>query len=114
MDGVTILNTIELTNASLGVFVALVITGLLFLTLMSVVPETDSPKTNNLVIFLIASSAIAFIVCIGIAAYQSENHKTGELQYEVTIDDSVSMTEFNKKYEIVEQRGDIFVVKERK
>lgn len=52
-----------------------------------------------------------YIVC---GASQNENHKTGELQYEVTIDDTVSMTEFNKKYEIIEQRGDIFVVKEKR
>lgn len=113
MDGVTILNTIELTAPSPGVIVTLVVTGLLFLILISV-PETSSSKTDNLVIFLIVSSAIAFLVCMSIVIYQSDNHKTGKLQYEVTIDDSVSMTEFNKKYEIVEQRGDIFVVNERK
>lgn len=54
-----------------------------------------------------------FIGCALVSCHQSKNHKTGELQYELTIDDTVSMTEFNKKYEIVEQRGDIFVVKER-
>ena len=112
MDGVTILNTIELTGTSPGAFVTLVITGLLFLILMSCA-EPINPKADGLVIFLIASSAIAFLVCMGIMVYQSENRKTGELQYEVTIDDTVSMTEFNKKYEIIEQRGDIFVVKER-
>ena len=54
-----------------------------------------------------------FIGCAFVSWHQSESHKTGKLQYEVTIDDIVSMTEFNKKYEIIEQRGDIFVVKER-
>lgn len=112
MDGVTILNTIEVTAISPGAFVTLVITGLLFLILTSRA-ESINLKADGLVIFLIASSAIAFLVCMGIMVYQSENRKTGELQYEVTIDDTVSMTEFNKKYEIIEQRGDIFVVKER-
>lgn len=35
-----------------------------------------------------------------------------ETTYEVTIDENVSLKEFNEKYEIVEQRGDIYVVKE--
>lgn len=63
--------------------------------------------------FLLVVDAIVILVCMAIVTYPSENHKTGKLQYEVTIDNSVSMTEFNKKYEIVEQRGDIFVVKKR-
>ena len=56
---------------------------------------------------------IVFIGCVFVSWRQSENHKTGEIRYEVTIDDTVSMIEFNKNYEIIEQRGDIFVVKER-
>lgn len=44
--------------------------------------------------------------------------KTGEptkyeTQYKITIDDSVSMTEFLDKYEIVDQDGKIYTVKER-
>lgn len=36
-----------------------------------------------------------------------------EVRYEVTIDDSVSMKEFTNKYEIIEQRGEIYVVREK-
>jgi uncharacterized protein YqgC (DUF456 family) len=36
-----------------------------------------------------------------------------EVQYEITIDDSVSMKEFTNKYEIIEQRGEIYVVREK-
>jgi hypothetical protein len=36
-----------------------------------------------------------------------------EVQYEITIDDSVSMTELTNKYEIIEQRGKIYVVREK-
>lgn len=105
MDGVTILNTIELTDASFGTVVILVITGVVFFILLFCMWLTSGSKVDNLLFFLFVVDAIA--------AYQSENYKTVEIQYEVTIDDSVSMTEFNKKYEIVEQLGDIFVVKER-
>jgi Na+/proline symporter len=36
-----------------------------------------------------------------------------ETQYKVTIDDSVSLTEFMDKYEIIDQEGKIYTVRER-
>ena len=36
-----------------------------------------------------------------------------ETQYKVTIDDSVPMTEFTNKYEIIDQDGKIYIVRER-
>ena len=36
-----------------------------------------------------------------------------ETHYKVTVDDSVSMTEFLDKYEIIDQEGKIYTVKER-
>ena len=36
-----------------------------------------------------------------------------ETQYKVTIDDSVSVNEFNEKYEIIDQEGKIYTVRER-
>ena len=33
--------------------------------------------------------------------------------YEVMIDDDVSLNDFNEKYEVVEQRGKIYVVQEK-
>ena len=36
-----------------------------------------------------------------------------ETQYKVTIDDSVSMNDFNEKYEIVDQDGRIYTVREK-
>ena len=38
---------------------------------------------------------------------------TGKYQYEVTIDDNISMKEFNEHYEIIEQRGEIYVINEK-
>jgi hypothetical protein len=34
-------------------------------------------------------------------------------QYEVTISEEVNLIEFNEKYEIIDQRGDIYVIQER-
>ena len=34
-------------------------------------------------------------------------------QYEVTIDDTVSFTELNDKYEVIEQRGKIWILEDK-
>ena len=49
MDGVTILNTIELTAASSGTVVTLFITGVVFIILLLCRTSTDSSKVDNLV-----------------------------------------------------------------
>lgn len=36
-----------------------------------------------------------------------------ETHYKVTVDESVSMTEFNEKYEVLEQEDKIYIVRER-
>lgn len=36
-----------------------------------------------------------------------------ETHYKVIVDDSVSMTEFNEKYEVLKQEGKIYTVRER-
>ena len=53
---------------------------------------------------------ISFALGIGIAIKTDEIIDT---EYEVIISDEVSMNEFNEKYEIVEQRGKIYTIKER-
>ena len=54
---------------------------------------------------------IAFCSAIGLGT--SSYGAKEETRYHVTIDDSVSMIEFSEKYEIIEQRDKIFIVKER-
>ena len=38
---------------------------------------------------------------------------TGRCQYEATIDDTVSFTKLNDKYEVVEQRGKIWILEDK-
>lgn len=52
---------------------------------------------------------IIFMICIGY------NHsKLDHVEYQVTISDDVPMVEFNSKYEIVNQNGKIYTIKEKK
>ena len=41
------------------------------------------------------------------------HYKIDYVEHEVLINDSVSLTEFNEKYEIVSQKGKIYVVREK-
>lgn len=50
------------------------------------------------------------ISCLGIIKNSAD---IAYIEYKVTIDDSVSMTEFMDKYEIIDQEGKIYTVKER-
>lgn len=52
---------------------------------------------------------------IGLASCASTENKNdiNHIEYKVTIDDSVSMNEFLDKYEILDQEGKIYTVKER-
>ena len=59
---------------------------------------------------------VAFILSIlatVVTCTFTEPVPTGRYEYEVTIDDTVSMTKLYEQYEIVEQRGDIWVLKDK-
>ena len=62
----------------------------------------------------IGAGIIAFLLCaIFFGVSGVGKYETGEYEYKVTIDDSVSMNEFLDKYEILDQEGKIYTVKER-
>lgn len=62
----------------------------------------------------IGAGLIAFLLCaIFFAVGGVGEYETGEYHYKVTIDDSVSMNEFLDKYEILDQEGKIYTVRER-
>lgn len=58
-------------------------------------------------VLMIASIVVA---CLGGSESKAD---ISHIEYKVTIDDSVSMNEFLDKYEILDQEGKIYTVKER-
>ena len=106
MNGVTILNTCqEYTNLqALGLGFGAVVACVAAIFLVGFMFE----KTHNTFLsFVVPIIVFVMALCGLLRIPSSEDH------YEVMIDDSVSMTEFNEKYEIIEQRGMIYKVKER-
>ena len=66
------------------------------------------------VFFGLVAGIFAFLLCATIFGVGGVGeYETGEYIYKVTIDDSVSMNEFLDKYEIIDQEGKIYTVKEK-
>ena len=55
---------------------------------------------------------IAVVIVFGIK-WCIEIDETSEVHYGVTINDNVKQNEFNEKYEIIEQKGKFYIIKER-
>ena len=64
---------------------------------------------------LVIASCVLIVasVVVGILTLSSNRNNIRHIEYKVTIDDSVSMNEFMDKYEILDQEGKIYTVKER-
>ena len=108
MDGVIILNSYEtLTNTSgiILVFVWGLVFAVLTLCLLYLFIK-DNPSIST-AIFITIAGALAVILFCNIPERKYEIH------YQVTVDDSVSMNEFQNKYEIIEVEGKIYTVRDR-
>ena len=110
MNGVEILSSETIYNTILpdwclilglmGAFVSIYVTIQLFADCYDV-----APWISLLVV-------IAFTVVAILGGIPNKNN-VDYIEYKVTIDDSVSMNEFLYKYEILDQEGKIYTVKER-
>ena len=57
--------------------------------------------------------ALTGIFFWGAACVMSAEPISYRNQYKVTIDDSVSLNDFNEKYEVIDQEGNVYIVRER-
>ena len=114
MIGIDILNTEEILKTPewienvLGIsIIALCVC--LFLAIFSSINDKD-----RILIFSGIMIVISGIFIIVFAILYSTNEKpTGRYRYEATIDESVSITEVYKNYNVVKQRGDIWVLEDK-
>ena len=109
----TVLNTVELMETAPILFVVGISCILLgissFITLVCI-PDRYEKIGNTCVVVLILS-IIGIVVCGGCS--DTFTVPTGKFQYEVLISDDTSFAEVIEKYDIIEQRGEIFVVEEK-
>lgn len=67
---------------------------------------------NEPFMFIVAGVIAALCTLTTVVSYESNGPEVTEYQYQVIVDDSVSMTEFTDKYEIIEVKGESYIVKE--
>lgn len=110
MNGVTILNSYEyLTNStyiegSIILFIGFLMASIaIFITLLKYSSRCSWTEYTILIVL------VALTITVGCLIPK----KKYETQYQVTVDDSVSMNEFQSKYEILSVDGKIYTVRER-
>lgn len=109
MEGITILNQFIVDNAPAGWFAIIVgaipCTICIWAMVIMFVEGNPGAATACIILALICVGLIVLGICVV---------KTPpETRYQVLIDESVSMSEFFEKYEIIEQEGKIYIVKEK-
>ena len=112
IDGITVLNSYEVVTKTAfswqGFWIGASIVAVI--ALIGAIMSCDN-LVEFFIIFGIAGviSGIVFGFVFGIRLMPKNIEYTPE--YEVTISDEVSMNDFYNRYEIIEQRGEIYVIR---
>ena len=111
MNGVEILNSKIIYNTILPEYwiaIGLILTSVFIcLTVYFYVNLHDASAILCLILLVVS----VVILCLGAI---SNKNSIDYIEYKITIDDSVSMNEFYEKYEILDQQGKIYTVREKK
>lgn len=112
IDGITILNQTVITESVMSNETLFRIAGLIFaitlvLTIIFLLENWDIAGCCTAIICL-----VAIVICI-LQTIRSEDIPTGRYKYEVTVDESVRFTDIYEKYDVVERRGEIWVLEDK-
>ena len=112
IDGVTVLASEVVTtscaimNIMFYIFLGLLALGFVLLLIGFIVDGLGIVQTGAI---MMGCSFVLFLISLPIDAITQIPDYT---KYEVILDDSVLMNEFMNTYEVLEQRGQIYVIKE--
>lgn len=113
MPGVEILNTTIYYKDVLPTWAIIFIIAVLAIPMILIIIgktfDIDSIFRYG-VIFLIIGVLACIIVCL--LTYQPAN-TIDYIEHEAFIDDSVSFVKFNKKYNVIDQKGKIYIIREK-
>ena len=110
MDGITILNTIIVNDRADWVSFTVLALGVICIVAFIL---TLTSNDNRVIIFGII--CLLAMIAMPIIVITSKSHwRTNERnQYECIIDDSVSINEVYEKYNVIEQRGKIWILEDK-
>lgn len=117
MQGIEILSTAEVaTEYTYNYWLA----GIIYLFLViscgilgAVVAHTESISWREGVVIGVLVSGIIGLFLFAAVCTMSEEPIAYETQYKVLLDESIQLTEFFEKYEILDQDGKIYIIRER-
>ena len=110
MNGVEILSSETIYNTFLpGWCIAIGFVLLIAFVVPLAINIVDGNTIWSLIFIVLMIGSFSVMILSDTENKNSINH----IEYKVTIDDSVSMNEFLDKYEILDQEGKIYTVKEK-
>lgn len=107
IEGITVLNEIAVTGVPSWMMISAIIICMIGIIVFAIAIIAEWPTWKAIIPIIIV--LLIWFIC-GIF---NITFKTGEYQYECIIDDSVSYNEVIENYNIVEQRGDIWVLEDK-
>ena len=113
MPGVEILNTTIQYKEVLPTWAIVVIIAIIVIPAVAMLIGL---RVHSGLLFIIGGISLILGFVLALAIGITIRQTTNEIEYiehEVLVDDSVSLTEFTKKYEIVSQKGKIYVIREK-
>lgn len=119
MEGVSVINTIPIYAAANAWMVTAALHCLLVALVIAVAAYifTKLACDTTSTVLVITSMVLVITCFVFVAIYSlSDNINTDVIekyQYEVLIEDSVRFNDFNDKYEVVDNRGEIYVIEEK-
>ena len=119
MEGINIINTIPIYATANAWMVTTALYCLLVALVIAVAAYIFTKlacNTTSIVLIFIFLSLI--IVTLAFVVIYSLSDKTNtdvieKYQYEVLIEDSVRFNDFNDKYQVVDNRGEIYIIEEK-
>ena len=109
IEGITVLNQTEIMDLPSWFndvnIVLITVFAIAFIIFMA--------SRNNLVMYVSGFTAFMTIISIMVNVLVVDEVPTGRYKYEVTIDESVDFVDIYDKYEVMDQRGDIWILKEK-
>ena len=106
IEGITVLNTVAIYNNPVCVLIAILLLGL---AVICAITACAMKSTNFVALALVF--LLGWLCMMIISEFYTPN--LDYYKYKVTIDDTLSMTEFNSRYEIISQEGKIYTIIEK-
>lgn len=109
LEGIRVLSesTVDLSKGGIAMIILGCVGLITFVMLLILAIRDENPPVGILAI--IAGILMVFLIIVGISDYR----KGTLTKYKVTIDDTVDFKEFNDRYEIKDQDGEIYTIVER-